>query len=118
MLDIKLGKKHTKKPRKVSLISFQRPGPGLLSCKITGKVRDMLFCPIKYSIRAYVSSQVNPMVRAYLIPEVTGSTWCLFSTPEVNADTLPVLGSIVLECEEQNRNYLELQKKARKFGKL
>ena len=41
-------------------------------------------------------SQVKPMVRAYLVPPTTGSTWCLFSTPLVKADTLPSRGSMVL----------------------
>ena len=56
-------------------------------------------------------SQVKPMVSAYLgqrnvrmedisdrigylVPPVTGSTMCLFSGPEVNADTRPSFGSI------------------------
>ena len=28
---------------------------------------------------AHVLSQVKPIVSANLVPEVTGSTWCLFS---------------------------------------
>ena len=44
----------------------------------------------------YDSSQVKPMVRAYLVPQVTFSTWCLFSGPDVNADTRPDRGCIVL----------------------
>ena len=52
-------------------------------------------------------SQVKPMVRAYLEPPVTGSTWCLFSTPLVKADTLPSLGSMVLlalKCSSMKTN--------------
>ena len=45
---------------------------------------------------AFDSSQVNPIVRANLVPEVTFSTWCLLSAPEVNVDTRPALGSTVL----------------------
>ena len=39
--------------------------------------------------------QVVQSVQVYLDPPVTGSTMCLFSIPEVNADTLPSLGSTV-----------------------
>jgi hypothetical protein len=46
---------------------------------------------------ALVTSQVNPIVKAYRTPDVIGLTKCLFSIPDVKKLRRPSRGSIVLK---------------------
>ena len=72
------------------------PGSGMDFLKPENSIEILDNKRAEQVVKTYDSSQVNPMVRAYLVPDVTFSTWCLFSGPDVNADTRPDRGCIVL----------------------
>ena len=91
----------------IKALWFSLPGSGIAFLKLwfnilidISRKRKVSFYKYYTSLSdntiTYLGLHEKPMVRAYRVPSVTGSTWCLFPAPEVKNETLPLRGSIVL----------------------